>query len=141
MTGPQLRRPVLSRTAEYALAAVIHLAELGPGAARTAEELAGALRIPESYLSKTLRSLARAGVLVSIRGRHGGFTLAVPPHELSIETVIAPFGDTAVRHCLLGKGICSDRTACSAHHAWKATSEQIARFFRERTVAEVCAAT
>jgi Rrf2 family protein len=133
--GAPLRRPILSRTAEYALAAVLRLAQAGPGAARTAEELAAELGVPASYLAKTLRTLAHSGVLLSTRGRGGGFTLATDPGMLPVSSVLAPFGDLRTRHCLLGHGICSDRTACVAHHAWKPTAEAITSFFRETTVA------
>lgn len=130
-----LRRPILSRTAEYALAAVLRLAQAGPGAARTADELAAELDVPASYLAKTLRTLAHSGVLASTRGRSGGFMLAADAALLPVSSVLAPFGDLHTRHCLLGHGVCSDRTACVAHHAWKPTSEAIMSFFRETTIA------
>lgn len=52
----------------------------GPsGIPRRAAELADSLRVPPNYRSKILHALARSGVLVSERRRHGGFQLAVPP--------------------------------------------------------------
>jgi len=126
----------LSQTAEYALRAMLFIAEHGNSRAVRADEIATALRIPSSYLSKTLQTLARAGVLTSERGRHGGFRLAVPADHLKLDRVVAPFEeDPARRHCLLGGRTCSDNTACAAHHAWKATAEHIAVFFRTTTLA------
>jgi Rrf2 family protein len=77
-------------------------------------------------------------VLDSTRGRHGGFALAVPPTRLTLQRVVGPF-DRAVetRRCLLGNPTCSDRTGCAAHAKWKATSEQIANFFRTTMVADI----
>lgn len=128
--------PVLSQTAEYALRAVLYIAARGGTRAVRSDEIAVALHIPKSYLSKTLRTLAKAGGLTSERGRAGGFRLASPASQLLLERVVAPFEEGAARrHCLLGGEVCSDLTACAAHHAWKATAEHIAVFFRTTTLA------
>jgi len=130
---------MLSHTAEYALRAVLYLAQ-GEDADRFVQvgEIAPALRIPRNYLSKILHLLARQGVLVSTRGRLGGFRLAAPPDRLCLATVVSPFGSLGeTRHCLLGRPECSDRTACAAHARWKDVAERVAAFFRETTVAEL----
>ena len=67
---------VLSQTAEYALRAVLTIAEEPGGQPVGAYRLADALGIPQNYLSKTLHQLARAGILDSTRGKLGGFRLA-----------------------------------------------------------------
>ncbi len=129
---------LLSQTGEYALRAVLYLAE--HGAARTIQvgEMARALRLPRNYLSKTLHQLARAGVLASTRGKTGGFRLAVPPDRLSLHRVVAPFGDIDDRRrCLLGRAECSDRNACAAHAHWREVAEQVSTFFRETTIADL----
>ncbi len=72
---------MLSQTAEYALRTVLYLAaRQGDGLFRVSE-IAEELGIPQNYLSKTLHILARAGVLHSSRGKHGGFRLAKPANE------------------------------------------------------------
>jgi Rrf2 family iron-sulfur cluster assembly transcriptional regulator len=129
---------MLSQTAEYALRAVLYLAEQAePGPVRV-EEMADALGIPANYLSKTLATLVRSRVLASLRGPHGGFRLAVAAEDLPLMKIVGPF-DAIVerRQCLLGRTECSDRTACAAHHAWKETAEHVARFFRTTTVADI----
>ncbi len=129
---------MLSQTAEYALRAVLYLADRPRGRPVRVEEIGAALGIPANYLSKTLAALVRTGVLGSLRGRRGGFRLAVAPESLPLMLVVAPFDDIGSRrHCLLGNRECSDRGACSAHHAWKETSERVARFFRATTVADI----
>jgi Rrf2 family protein len=131
---------VLSHTAEYALRAVLHLAGLPAGRRVRVEEIATVLGLPANYLSKTLQALARAGVLTATRGPGGGFALAVPATELTLHDVVSAF-DRPVdeRRCLLGNPTCSDRTACAAHATWKATADQVARFFRTTVVADIAA--
>lgn len=128
---------MLSQTAEYALRAVLYVAQHGDRLVQ-AGEMAQALRIPRNYLSKIVHALAREGVLESTRGKSGGFRLAQAPNRLYVVQVVSPFdrlGD--VRRCLLGRPQCSDRTACAAHTRWKEVAERVAEFFRETTVAEL----
>ena len=129
---------MLSQTAEYALRAVLYLAERGQPAPVNVDEMAAALGIPANYLSKTLQVLVRARILGSLRGPHGGFQLAVAPEDLSLMRVVAPFDPIVERRrCLLGRPECSDRHPCAAHDKWKATAEKVAHFFRSTTVADV----
>lgn len=127
---------MLSSTAEYALRAVLHIAAAEPGAPHKLEQIATALDVPRNYLSKTLHQLARAGVLRSERGPNGGFRLAVPAEQLTLDRVVEPFGAMKLaRRCLLGQGECSDRTPCSVHAQWKLVAEPMRAFFRDTTVA------
>lgn len=129
---------LLSQTGEYALRAVLYLAAHSDGHPVQVATMARALALPHNYLSKTLHQLARAGVLVSTRGKSGGFRLAVAPERLALARIIAPFGDIEDRRrCLLGRSTCSDRTACAAHGRWKEVAEQLSAFFRETTVADL----
>lgn len=131
------RRPALSQTAEYALRAVLHLAAAGPERAVGVGAMAAALRIPASYLSKTLQSLVTAGVLRSARGRSGGFRLARAPERLRLIDIVEPFDEAGHgRFCLLG-GECTERRACAAHRRWKPAAEVIAEFFGTTTVADL----
>lgn len=129
---------MLSQTAEYALRAVLYLAERPRGRPVRVAEMASALRIPRNYLSKILHQLARNGVLVSLRGKAGGFQLAVRPDQLTLSTVVTPFDRIEERrHCLMGRPQCSDRTACAAHERWKHVGDTVAEFFHDTTVADV----
>lgn len=129
---------MLSQTAEYALRAVLYVAEHGDDRLVQVSEMARVLRIPRNYLSKIVHALVREGVLHSTRGKSGGFRLAVAPDRLYVVTVVAPFGSLGeARHCLLGRPQCSDRMACAAHTRWKNVAERVAEFFRETTIAEL----
>ena len=129
---------MLSQTAEYALRAVLYLAEHGTARAVQVGEISRATRVPHNYLSKTLHQLTRAGVLLSARGKLGGFRLAAPPDRLTLHQVVTPFDQIEQRrNCLLGQAVCSDRTACQAHVRWKEVAAQLSTFFHETTVADL----
>lgn len=130
---------MISKTAEYALKAVLRLAQ-SPQTRVTASEMAADLQVPSNYLSKILHDLARSGVLVSVRGPHGGFQLAIPAADLSLARIIEPFDELSPdRACLLGKPRCSEKTPCAAHESWKELHDRYSRFFRETTAAQLLA--
>ena len=129
---------MISQTAEYALRAVLYLAQHGDARPVRVGEMAESLRIPRNYLSKILHQLTHHDVLVSLRGKAGGFRLAGSPGELALSTIITPFERVDERRrCLLGRPQCSDRTACAAHTRWKEVADTVAEFFRETTVADL----
>ena len=129
---------MLSHTSEYALQAVLYIARRGGGDAVKLEPMAGALKLPRNYLSKTLHALVGEGVLTSERGPAGGFRLARAPEAVTLADIVEPFEPTRLaRRCILGKGMCSDATACAAHERWKRIAEPMRGFFRETTVADL----
>ena len=129
---------MLSQTAEYALRAVVLLAERAPGSTARVGELADALHIPQNYLSKTLHTLTRAGVLVSARGKGGGFALARPATTITLLEIVDPFDRMGTRSaCLMGQGECSEAHACPAHHTWKEVSRRVQGFFSQTTLAQL----
>lgn len=77
---------MISKTAEYALSALVCLAH--EGRALTAKEIARTTGMPEGYLAKVLRTMARIGLVRSRRGPTGGFTLGMPPANMTLGQVI-----------------------------------------------------
>jgi Rrf2 family protein len=79
---------MFSQTVEYALRAVIFLAQNQTGGSIDSQRIAEATQVPPSYLAKILQDLARTEILISKRGVGGGFLLAVSPDDLSILDVV-----------------------------------------------------
>ncbi|HET6638115.1 MAG TPA: Rrf2 family transcriptional regulator [Gemmatimonadota bacterium] len=128
---------MLSKTAQYALRAVIYLAG-GSGAPVPAAEVAAGLEVPPNYLSKILHTLSRAGVVESERGPGGGYRLARPADRIPIADVVGEFEPLAPGGgCLLGFASCPGEHPCPAHERWQRVSEPIAAFFRETMVSEL----
>ena len=133
-----VRGPVLPQTAEYALRAVLYLADREGDEPASVDEIAERLGVPRNYLSKILHRLAQERILSSTRGKGGGFRLARNPDRLTLLDVVGPIdGMSGERRCLLGRPQCSDRNPCPAHHQWREISNQVSEFFRDRTVGEL----
>jgi len=79
---------VFSQTVEYALRAVIYLAQHQSEGSVGNRTIAEATQVPTSYLSKVLHDLAAAEILVSKRGVGGGFQLRRTPDELTVLDVM-----------------------------------------------------
>ncbi len=129
---------MLSDTAEYALRAVLYIADNADRQPVSVDAAARALTVPRNYLSKTLNQLVKRGILHSQRGPHGGFWLAVDPAALPLLRIVEVFDEIGPgRKCLLGRPQCSDATPCPAHVRWKEVGERIAVFFRGTTVEDL----
>lgn len=115
---------MLSSTSEYALRAVLVLAQEHGQRTVTADEIARRTGAPRNYMAKTLNALAKAGLVSSTRGPAGGFTLLVDPCALQVASVIDCFDDNPGNgHCLLGEGACNPAEPCAAHRRWHAIQE------------------
>ncbi len=129
---------MISKTNQYAIRAVLYVAQNQTDGPVRAAQVAQALDLPANYLAKILHSLARAGVLVSERGPRGGFILGRPPEEVSLADVIEPFDPvTKQRGCLMGREECSDESPCQLHDSWKGVSDPMIDFFCETVVADL----
>lgn len=87
---------MITQTAEYALRAMVCLAEAG-SEPQTTESIAERARAPFGYLVKIMSSLCRQGLVVGRRGRHGGFTLARPASAISMFEVMAAASPSPIR--------------------------------------------
>ncbi|MBA3809169.1 MAG: Rrf2 family transcriptional regulator [Solirubrobacterales bacterium] len=74
--------------ADYAVRAVIELAQSNQGAPRKVDDIAQAQAIPVSFLENILTQLRSTGIVRSQRGPEGGYWLAHPPAEVSLADII-----------------------------------------------------
>jgi Rrf2 family protein len=77
-----------STACTYAVRALVFLARREADGLLVAHVFAGARGMSEEYLSKTLKELVRAGILLSSRGPTGGYRLARPPKRISLLEVV-----------------------------------------------------
>ncbi len=129
---------MISRTAEYALRAVVVLGS-SPGSPRTTQQIADQSQVPPGYLSKVLQALGRAGLVEAQRGLYGGFVLSRPLDELTILDVINAV-DPLVRidRCPLGL-ITHKHRMCALHRRLDQGIAQLESLFRSTTIGQLLA--
>jgi len=109
----------VSRRVDYALRAAINLARQTPGRASSVGEISLQEAIPKKFLEKIIQDLIHAGIVVSRRGAHGGYTLARDPSEVSFRDVMeAVEGPIALNVCVGDRTICSVSVTCGMQHVW-----------------------
>jgi len=130
---------MITITSEYALRALVALADNVEGTTLQARELAELTKVPPSYLYKILTSLRRAGMLAGSRGSRGGYSLARDPGEIRLIEVVSMFEDVRPNDaCLLGEfDRCDDDHPCSAHQQWKHVQQTYNEFLKSRTIADL----
>lgn len=127
---------MISQTAEYALRAIVFLADQ-QGKSKTSQEIADATRVPAGYLSKVLQSLHRGKLVHAQRGLHGGFSLAVSPAKLTVWDVIQTVDPLQrIHECPLG--LKSHGTnLCPMHKRLDDAMAMVEQAFRDSTVKEL----
>ncbi len=129
---------MFSQTVEYALRAVVHLAEHAPSP-RTTDQIATATLVPKAYLSKVLQGLCHARIVLSRRGLGGGMALTKSPADLTIlEVVNAMEPIVRIQECPLGltaHGV----HLCPLHKRMDSALAMVEDAFRQTTLAEILA--
>jgi Rrf2 family protein len=81
----------LSRTIVYAVHAMLQMAQAASGEPISRSQLAAAGPLPERFLLEILHSLTARGLVRSIRGVEGGFTLARSPEQVTLRDIFEAF--------------------------------------------------
>ena len=135
---------MLSSRAKYALRAVAHLAgRYADEAWVLAPEIAEAEEIPRKYLGFILIELRDNALLVSRRGRYGGYRLARPPADIAAADVIRIIdGPLALTPCasLTRYGACPDCISpdlCSLQPMLKRARDAVAKVLETYSIAQL----
>ena len=133
---------MLSQKARYALRALIELGREGAESQLTAGEIAQRSQAPRKFLEAILLELARRHLIISRRGKFGGYSLARPADTISFAEVIrvidgplalAPCASqTAFRKC----DDCADLETCELRPALLRARDATAQVLENYTLAE-----
>ncbi len=118
----------MSKLTDYGLVLLTHMARASP-AQRSAQELSTASRVPMPTVSKILKELSKAGLVLSQRGRNGGYSLSRPPDQISVAAVVEALeGPVELTECSSGaESGCSLQADCVAKGHWGPISRAIQR--------------
>ena len=108
----------MSKLTDYATVLLAHMAY--ERHISSAGELAEATQLAGPTVSKLLKTLARAGLVDSVRGPQGGYALARLPEQISAADIIdALEGPVAITECSAGAGHCELESVCHVGSAWQ----------------------
>ncbi|UCH10187.1 MAG: Rrf2 family transcriptional regulator [Fidelibacterota bacterium] len=109
-----------SKAAEYAIQAMIYLAEHEGNSLSMVATIAKQYQIPQQYLAKIIQTLTKHGLVESYRGRGGGLKLAKPANDITLLQIVHAIDGPPPEQeqCVIGLDVCSDEAECPLHNEW-----------------------
>jgi Rrf2 family protein len=116
----------ITRQADYAVRAVLHLAQIKNGDRAATSTVAKEQHIPPSFLAKIISQLSIAGLLHTSRGARGGVTLAREAKDITLlEVVEAIDGPIQLNECIGPDGNCTFDDSCPIRSVWCEAQEEL----------------
>ncbi len=126
---------LINRDTDYAIRALRRMAAM-PDKVFSTTDLHPELRVPRPYLRRILQTLARCGILRSLRGKGGGFMLNRPPNKIPLTDVIRAFqGEPRLIHCVLHGKLCPDSRTCPLRQTLREIETMALNKLRKTTIA------
>lgn len=128
----------ITRETDYAIVLLTAIAR-ADGQAYSAAALARWCQLPAPMAGKILKALAQAGLLISQRGAHGGYTLARPAAAISVAEVVESLeGPIAITECSTDDPhACVYQHHCGVNSHWNRINEAIRHALAGITLAEM----
>ena len=101
---------MISNTCKYGIRALLYIAVNGKNDQKIGiKKIAEDLSLPGPFLGKIMQTLAKNKLLHSVKGPHGGFSLAKDADSISLYDIVNIIDGTDVFHeCLIGVKICEN---------------------------------
>ena len=132
----------ISKQEEYGLRCILRLAKEGQGRAVSVTEIAKTEGLSTDYITKLLVIFRKVGLVASVRGMNGGYTLTQPPADISMADVLRPLGGffypTELCSEYPGKlQECSHISGCGIRPIWTVLARQIYSTLNRTTLADL----
>jgi FeS assembly SUF system regulator len=124
----------MGKLTDYATVVLASLAQ-EPTRHRAAAELADRTRLSRPTVSKVLKGLQRAGLVISSRGAQGGYRLARDPAQITAAQILDVFeGPIAITECSSASSQCGIERLCRVGSAWQRINAAIRRALEDVTL-------
>jgi Rrf2 family protein len=102
------------------------------------KEIARKEDISLKYLEQVINPLRAAGLVKSIRGSKGGYSLAKPPSQICMYDVVETLeGALNLVECLHDSKACQKMPSCVTRDIWKEVSDAISKIFYSVTLEDM----
>ena len=127
----------VSKLTDYATVVMTCLLDAGEGVL-SAQSLAERARLEVPTVSKLLKQLAQADLVVSTRGINGGYRLARAPEHISIADIVTAMeGPIGMTECSAHAGLCDHETHCGVRVNWQRINTAIAGALADVSLADM----
>ena len=134
---------MLSKKCQYALHAMVYIAEHDPTKVVTIQEIAVKKNIPRKFLEIILSELKQGGMIGSRKGKTGGYYLERKANEISILEIVRLIdGAVAMLPCVSlnyyqSCGRCEDETTCKINKVFSVVRDQTLQVLTSNTLADL----
>ena len=130
---------MFSYTCKTAIKAVIYLSgKSAEGEKAGIKDVAEHINASEHTVGKILQSLARQGLINSVKGPSGGFFINEEQQDQPISNIVETMeGKGVFKECGLGLSKCSENHPCPIHDEYKVVREMIEKIFRVKKVRDL----
>lgn len=127
---------MFSRTCEYAIRALIYIAQKSKNGAKVSiKDISLGIDSPEYFIAKILQDLSKKGFVKSMRGPNGGFYMEPKNYNTSIANIVREVdGQSLFTECGLGLKECSNSHPCPIHDEYKVIRSQIIELYEKSTL-------
>ena len=127
----------ISKLTDYATVILSHIAK-ETAQTHSAIGVAEATGIALPTVSKILKILVNANVVVSTRGIKGGYALAKSPEKISVADVISALeGPIAVTECSISHESCEQASGCAIGGNWGLINQAIKNTLESISLADM----
>jgi FeS assembly SUF system regulator len=110
----------ITKQTDYGIVLMTHFAADEARSVHNARDLAAMTKLPLPTVSKILKAMARADLLLSHRGVKGGYSLARDPAAISVAAIIEALeGPIAITECLDDGAECDIEGSCPVRTNWE----------------------
>ncbi len=121
----------LTSKGRYAVTAMLDIALHQHAGVVSLSDISTRQCISLSYLEQIFTRLRKDALVSSVRGPGGGYFIAKPLDQISVQRIIASMNeDLDARHCR-GAGNCHEGNACLSHQLWHELSMMIEQFLAQ----------
>ncbi|MFI4969554.1 MAG: SUF system Fe-S cluster assembly regulator [Lysobacterales bacterium] len=127
----------VSKLTDYATVVMTCLVGAGEGV-QSAQSLSERARLEVPTVSKLLKQLAQANLVVSTRGMNGGYRLARAPERITIADIVTAMeGPIGMTECGAHTGLCDHEPHCGVRVNWQRINHAIADALASVTLADM----
>ena len=128
----------LSNTSQYAINIMVAITEHNESKLLNAKNISEKFEIPYKYLTRIMPQLVNANLIISTRGREGGYNLAKEPSEINIVEIIHAVNESMhSSKCILKAGNCDVENKCALHDSWRKPKKAINFMFKKTTLESI----
>ncbi|MBN2415345.1 Rrf2 family transcriptional regulator [bacterium] len=130
----------ISTKGRYASRAMLELAMRNSPEPVPLKTIASSQRISLKYLERIMTSLAGEGLVISVRGKSGGYLLARPAAKITLDEIVKTVeGDMAPVSCVTDASLCGRSAVCVTRDIWREVEDTVLGVLRSYSLAHLMA--